>query len=124
MGIHGSPILNPPATSLPILSLRVVPVLRLAFSALSYASNLDWHSVSCMVICMFQCYSLKSSHPCLLSQSPRVCSLHLCLSHCLSYRVIIIIFLNSIFMCYYTVLVFFFLTYFTMYNRRQFHPPH
>ena len=28
---------------------------------------------------MFQCYSLKSSHPHLLPLSPKVCSLHLCL---------------------------------------------
>ena len=27
---------------------------------------------------MFHCYSLKSSHPHLLPQSPKVCSLHLC----------------------------------------------
>ena len=50
-----------------------------ALSALSHASNLDWWSISYMVICMFQCYSLKSSHPRLLPQSPKVCSLHLCL---------------------------------------------
>ena len=31
---------------------------------------------------MFQCYSLKSSHPCLLPQSPKVCSSHLCLYCC------------------------------------------
>ena len=47
---------------------------------------------------MFQCYSLKSSHPRLLPQSPTVCSLHLCLFCCLAYRVIITIFLNSIYM--------------------------
>ena len=47
---------------------------------------------------MFQCYSLKSSHPHLLPQSPKVYSLHLCLFCCLAYRVIIIIFLNSIYM--------------------------
>ena len=40
------------------------------------------------------------------------------------YRVIITIFLNSIYMRYYTVLVFFFLACFTLYNRLQFHPPH
>ena len=34
---------------------------------------------------------------------------------CLTYRVIITIFLNSIYMRYYTVLVFFFLSYFTRY---------
>ena len=35
-----------------------------ALSTLSHASNLDWWSISHM---MFQCYSLKSSHPLLLS---------------------------------------------------------
>ena len=46
----------------------------LALSTLSHASNLDWRSVSHMIIYMFQCYSLKSSHPCLLPQSLKVCS--------------------------------------------------
>ena len=93
-----------------------------ALSTLSHSSNLDWRSTSHTVIYMFQCYSLKSSQPCLLPQSPKVCSLHLCLFCCLTYRVIVTIFLNSIYMCYYTVLVFFFLAYFTLYNRLQFHP--
>ena len=39
--------------------------------------------------------------------SPKVCFLYLCLFCCLTYRVIIIIFLNSIYMHQYTVLVFF-----------------
>ena len=42
----------------------------------------------------------------------------------LVHRVIVTIFLNSIYMHQYTVLVFFFLAYFTMYNRLQSHPPH
>ena len=42
-----------------------------ALSTLSHASNLDWWSVSHMIIYMFQCYSLKSSHPCPLPQSPK-----------------------------------------------------
>ena len=84
-----------------------------ALSALFQAANLDWSSISHMVIYMFQCSPLKSSHPRLLPQSPKVCSLYLCLFCCLAYRVIITIFLNSIYMCLYTVLVFFFLTYFT-----------
>ena len=46
-----------------------------------------------------QCCSLKSSHPRLLPQSPKVCSLHLCLFCCLTYRVIVTIFLDSIYMC-------------------------
>ena len=44
-----------------------------ALSTLSHALNLDWWPVSYMVIHMFQCYSLKSSHPCLLPQSPKDC---------------------------------------------------
>ena len=70
----------------------------MALSTLSHALNLDWQSVSHMIIYIFQCYSLKSSHPCLLPQSPRDCSIHLCLFCCLTYRVIITIFLNSIYM--------------------------
>ena len=66
---------------------------------LSHASNLDWQPISHMIIYMFKCYSLKSPHPRLLPQSPKVCSLHLCLFCCLSYRVIITIFLNSRYMC-------------------------
>ena len=69
-----------------------------ALSTLSHASNLDWWFVPHMVIYLFQCYSLKSSHPHLFPQSPKVCSLSLCLFCCLTYRVITIIFLNSIYM--------------------------
>ena len=60
-----------------------------ALSTLSHASNLDWQSVSHMITYMFQCYSLKPSHPHLLPQSPKVCSLHLCLFCCLTYWVIV-----------------------------------
>ena len=45
-------------------------------------------SVLHMVIYMFQCCSLKSSHSRLLPQSSKVCSLYLCLFCCLMYRVI------------------------------------
>ena len=64
----------------------------------SHASNLDWRSVSHMIIYMFQCYSVKSSHPHPLPQSPKDCSIHLCLFFCFAYRFIVIIFLNSIYM--------------------------
>ena len=77
-----------------------------ALGALLHASNLHWSSALHMVIYMFQCYSLKSFFPCLLPQSPKVCSLYLCLFYCLGYRVIVIVFLNSIYMHSYTVLVF------------------
>ena len=69
-------------------------------------------------------YPLKSYQSCLLPQNPEVFSLHLCLFCCLAYRISIIIFLNSIYMHLYTVLVFLFLTYFTLYNRLQSHSPH
>ena len=59
-----------------------------------------------------------------LPQSPKDCSIHLCLFCCLAHRVVVTIFLNSIYMSYYTVLVFFFLAYFTLCNRLQFHPSH
>ena len=49
-------------------------------STLSQASNLDWRSISHMIIYMFQCKSLKSSHPHLLPQSPKVCDQFLCIS--------------------------------------------
>ena len=62
------------------------------------ASNLDWRLVSYMIFYMFQCHSPKSSHPLPLPQSPEDCSIHQCLFCCLVYRVIITIFLNSIYM--------------------------
>ena len=46
-------------------------------------SNLDWWYVSYMLVYMFQCHSPKSSHPFPLPQSPKVCSIHLCLLLCL-----------------------------------------
>ena len=95
-----------------------------ALSALFHASNLGWSSISHMVTYMFQFYSLKSSNLHLLPQSPKVCSLYLCLFCCLTYRVVVTIFLYSIYMCLYTVLAFFFLTYITLCNSLQFHPPH
>ena len=66
---------------------------------LPQASHLGWWSVSHLIICMFRCCSLETSQPCLLPQSPKVCSVHLCLFFCFAYRVIITIFLNSIYMC-------------------------
>ena len=65
----------------------------------SHASNLGWWSVSPLIIYIFRCHSLETSHPRLLPQSPKVCSIHLCLFFCFAYRVIVTIFLNSIYMC-------------------------
>ena len=68
-------------------------------SILYHASNLYWWFISHMIIYMFQCHSPKSSHPRPLPQSPKDCSIHLCLFCCLTYRVIVTVFLNSIYMC-------------------------
>ena len=49
---------------------------------------------------MFRCCSLETSHPLLLPQSLKDCSINLCLLFfCSAYRVIINIILNSIYMC-------------------------
>ena len=89
---------EPPSLLLP----RTIPLghpSALAPSILYPASKLDWRFISRMILYMFQCHSPKSSHPCPLPQSPKDCSIHLCLFCCLVYSVIVTIFLNSIFMC-------------------------
>ena len=63
-----------------------------------HASNLDWRLVSYMILYILQCHSPKSSHPLPLPQSPKDCSIHQCLFCCLVYRVIVTVFLNSIYM--------------------------
>ena len=68
-------------------------------SILYLVSNIDWRFVSYMIVYMFQSHSPKSSHPLPLPLSPKVHYTHLCLFCCLAYRVIITIFLNSIYMC-------------------------
>ena len=69
-----------------------------ALSILHPASNLDWRFISYMILYMFQCHSPKSSHPLPLPQSPKDSSILLCLFCCFTYRVIVTIFLNSIYM--------------------------
>ena len=65
---------------------------------LYHTSNLDWRFISYMILYLFQCHSPKSSHPLSLPQSPKDCSIHLCLFCYLAYRVIVTIFLNPIYM--------------------------
>ena len=52
-------------------------------STLYHALSLDWWFISHMIIYMFQCHSPISSLPCPLPQSPKDCSIHLCLFCCL-----------------------------------------
>ena len=84
-----------------LLPPHTIPLGRPSATAPSIqyrASNLDWQLVSYMILYMFQCHSPKSSHPLPLPQSPKDCSIHQCLFCCLVYRVIVTIFLNSIYM--------------------------
>ena len=113
---------NPePRTHLPPYPISLgCPRALTDFGCSAPCIELAWSSILHMVIYMFQWYSPKLSHFHLLPQSPKVCSLHLCLFCCLVYRIVITIFVNSIYMCYYTELVFLFLTYFTLYDRFQF----
>ena len=82
VGVHEFPILNPPPNFFPIPSLGHPSAP--APSILYPASNLDWQFISYMILYMFQCHSPKSPHPLRpLPQSPKVCSIHLCLFCCL-----------------------------------------
>ena len=90
---HPNPPLLPPSPSHPCGSSQCTSPEHL-----SHASNLGGWSVSPLIVYLFQFYSLRTSHPCLLPQSPKVCSIHLCLFFCFAYRVIVTIFLNSIYM--------------------------
>ena len=121
MGVHVFPILNPSPTSLPIPSLWVIPVHQPLASCILHRT---WTG-DLFLIWYYTCFNgILPNHTPPPPQSPKDCSIHLCLFCCLTYRVIITIFLNSIYMRLYTILVFFFLAYITLYNRLQFHPPH
>ena len=72
----------PPPRHLPLHTVLLgwprAPVL----GALLHAWNLHSSSILHMIMYMFQCYSLKSSHPFLLSLHLKVCSLCLWLFCC------------------------------------------
>ena len=87
-----------PSSLLPPLTIPLGRPSAPAPSIQYRALNLDWRLVSYMILYMFQCHSPKSSHPLPLPQSPKDCSIHQCLFCCLTYRVIVTIFLNSIYM--------------------------
>ena len=116
---HPEPLSHIPHHLIPLGCLRT-----LALNSLLHASNLHWSSILHMVIYMFQCFSLKSSHTHLLPQSWKILFLHLCFFFCPAYMIIITIFLKSIHMHSYTAFVFLCFTYFTLYNMLQVHPPH
>ena len=91
-------------------------------SILYPASNLDWWFISYMILYMFQCHSPKSSYPLPLPQSPKDCSIHLCLLlsrlqgycyHLSKFHIYVLVYCIGVFLS----------GYFTLY-RLQFHPPH
>ena len=117
-GAHVSPAWAPPSSRPIPLGCPRAPAL----GAQLHTSNLHWSSTLHMVVYMFQYHSLLLSHLCLLLHNPKVCSLHLCLFCCLAYRVTVTVFLNSIYIGVHILYwCFSFLTYFSLYNRLQFH---
>ena len=95
--LTGVPKHEPPS-HLPPHNISVGHPHTPAPSMLYPASDIDWRFNSYMIVYMLECHSPKSSHPLPLPQSPKECSIHLCLFCCLTYRVTVTIFLNSIYM--------------------------
>ena len=95
-GTHVFPILNAPPTSLPEPSLWVIPVHQLQATSIMHWT---WTSNS-FHVWYYTCFNaILPNHPTLsLSHRVQNCSIHLCFLCCLAYRVIVIIFLNSIYM--------------------------
>ena len=71
----------------------------LTLGALCHMSNSYWLSLLHIVMCTFQCYSLKPSHPPLLPLSLKIRSLCLCLLCCPAHRIVGTIFLDPIYVC-------------------------
>ena len=80
-----SPILKLLSTSFPSPSLWIVLEHWLWVPYFMYWTCTD----HLFYIYVFQCYSLKSSHPRILPLNPKVCSLHLCLFCCHACRITI-----------------------------------
>ena len=98
MDLHVFPIPIPPPASLSnpiLLGLPSAPALSIRLMHPTRAGDL----FQPLIVYLFQCGSLWTSHPRLLPQSPRVCSVHLCLFFCFAYRVIILMEGNNMCIC-------------------------
>ena len=88
-----------PPSHLPPHNISVGHPHAPAPSMLYPVSDIDWWFNSYMIVYMLECHSPKSSHPLPLPLSRKVHYTQLCLLSYLAYRVVIAIFLNSIYMC-------------------------
>ena len=69
---HGCTCVSHPSSHLPPHPIPLGHPSAPALSTLFHALNLDWRSVSYMILYMFQCCSLRSSHPHPLPESKRL----------------------------------------------------
>ena len=100
--------LNPPWVYMCSSSWTPLPTPSPSHPSGSSQCTSPEHPVSCiepglaicftLIIYIFQSHSPISSRTRPLPQNPKDCSIHLCLSCCLVYRVVVTVFLNSIYM--------------------------
>ena len=123
MGIHVFPILNPPPTSFPIPSLWVIPVYEPQASCILHWT---WTGDS-FHIWYYTCFNaILPNHPTLsLSHRVQKTVLYISVSFAVSHTGLLLLSFQIPYICISILYcVFFFLAYFTLYNRLQFHPPH